>query len=197
MSTESNNFIDYYAHLKCIRLTGRIYKKYYASPILYFCARRFGRRIAEVGSGIGSGILGAFPKTVTGLEINPLAVEHCIAAKLNAHLIESDGNFPVADGSIDACVLDNVLEHIENPAKILDECHRITKKNGGLIIAVPGIAGYRSDGDHKKFYDSQALRNLDKRWMLVNLFSTPFFVSNKILSKHVKQYCLVATFKRI
>lgn len=197
MSTTSTNFADYYKHLKSISFTGRIYKKYYASPILYFCVRHFGRRIAEIGSGIGSGILGAFPKTVTGFEINPLAVEHCIAAKLNTHLIESDGKFPVADGSIDACVLDNVLEHIENPIKILSECHRITKKNGGLIIVVPGISGYQSDDDHKIFYDSLALKNLDKRWVLVNLFSTPFFVQNKILSKNFKQYCLVATFKRV
>ncbi|MGC2048821.1 MAG: class I SAM-dependent methyltransferase [Gallionella sp.] len=197
MAQNSSKFEDYFSHLKKISFTGRIYKRFFSSRILYFCARRFGDRIIEIGSGTGSGVLGAFPKRVRGLEINPRAVEYCKAAGMDVQLIGADGAFPVADGAFDACILDNVLEHIEDPRRTLDECYRITGKEGGLVIAVPGIRGYKSDDDHKRFYDAKALRLLDERWVLLSLFSTPFLFTSEKLSKSVRQYCLVATYRKI
>lgn len=197
MANSPDRFEDYFSHLKRISLLGRMYKRFFSSPVLYFCARRFGNRIIEIGSGTGSGVLGAFPKRVRGLEINPHAVAYCKAAGLNVQLIKDDGAFPVADGAFDTCILDNVLEHIEDPRRTLDECYRITKENGGLVIAVPGLRGFESDADHKKFYDAETLSLLDDRWLLLSLFSTPFFITNENLSKAVKQYCLVATYKKI
>jgi SAM-dependent methyltransferase len=134
---------------------------------------------------------------VQGLEINPLSVEYCRAAGLNVQLIKDDGAFPVADGAFDACVLDNVLEHIDDPRRTLDECYRITREAGGLIIAVPGVRGHESDADHKKFYDEKALRLLDDRWSLQRLFSIPFLLTLEKLSRSVKQYCLVATYRKV
>jgi len=196
MASSPDKFEEYFSHLRKISLSGRIYKKFFSSPVLYSSARRFGDRIIEIGSGTGSGVLGSFPKRVQGLDINPIAIEYCKAAGLSVQLIGDDGNFPVADGVVDACILDNVLEHIADPRKTLDECYRITQKGGGLIIAVPGVRGYESDPDHKRFYDAEALRLLDDRWKLQSLFSIPFLFSSEKLSRTVKQYCLVATYKK-
>lgn len=196
MENSPNSFEDYFSHLQKINFTGRIYKRYFSSPLLYLCARRFGSRIIEIGSGTGSGVLGAFPKRVSGLEINPRSVEYCKSAGLNVQLIGEDGIFPVADGAYDVCVLDNVLEHIEHPGGTLDECFRVTTKQGGLVIAVPGVRGYQSDADHKIFYDAKALRRLDDRWSLQNLFATPFGFRSEKLSTSIRQYCLVATYRK-
>lgn len=193
----NSDFEDYFEHLQKISLAGRLYKRYISSPALLICARHFGPRVIEIGSGTGSGVLGAFPKQVCGLEINPLAVAYCKAAGLNAQLIADDGTFPVADGAYDACILDNVLEHIAHPRRTLDECCRITKQDGGLIIAVPGVRGFESDSDHKHHYDAAALASLDRRWRLLCLFSTPFLFRSAWLSASVKQYCLVAIYKKI
>lgn len=197
MPDNSSKFDDYFSHLKQIRFSGRIYKRFFSSPVLYFCARRFGNRIIEIGSGTGSGVLGSFPGHVQGLEINPRAVEYCESIGLKVQLIGDEGIFPVADGVYDACVLDNVLEHIGDPRLTLDECYRITRENGGLVIAVPGLRGFASDDDHKKFYDAEALRLLDERWLLQSQFSIPFLFSSEKLSRSVKQYCLVATYKKV
>jgi SAM-dependent methyltransferase len=197
MANSAEKFEDYFLHLQKISLLGRTYKKFFSSPVLYSSARRFGKRIIEIGSGTGSGVLGSFPEHVQGLEINPHAVAYCKAAGLNVQLIGDDGTFPVADGIFDACILDNVLEHIADPRRTLDECYRITQKSGGLIIAVPGVRGYESDPDHKRFYDAEALRLLDDRWKLQSLLSIPFLFSSEKLSRSVKQYCLVATYKKI
>jgi SAM-dependent methyltransferase len=196
MAETPGKFEDYFSHLKQISFAGRIYKKFFSSPILFFLARQFGNRVIEIGSGTGSGVLGSFPKRVLGLEINPHAVEFCRASGFNVKLIGNDGNFPVMDEACDVCILDNVLEHIEDPHMTLDECCRITRKNGGLIVVVPGIRGYCTDDDHKKFYDADALKQLDERWKMQNLFSIPFLFRSERLSKSVRQYCLVATYKK-
>lgn len=197
MAASPDRFEDYFSHLQKISFLGRVYKRSFSSPVLYLCARRFGKHITEIGSGTGSGVLGTFPKHVRGLEINPHSVEYCKAAGLNVQLIGADGAFPVADGACDACVLDNVLEHIGDPRQTLDECYRITKAKGGLVIAVPGLRGFASDADHKKFYDAEALRLLDERWQLLSLFSTPFIFTSEKLSKSVRQYCLVAVYRKV
>lgn len=197
MIKDVDEFDNYFSHLKNISVAGRIYKKFFSSPILYFCARRLGRRVVEIGSGTGSGVLGAFPTRVSGLEINPAAVGYCQSLGMNVQLIKDDGIFPVATRAFDVCILDNVLEHIENPCHTLDECHRITADDGGLVIAVPGIRGYASDDDHKKFYTAQDLRLLDERWLLLNLFSTPFLFASESLSRTVRQYCWVAIYRKI
>jgi SAM-dependent methyltransferase len=190
-------FEEYFIHLKSISLAGRVYKRLFSSPILYFQARRFGPHIIEIGSGTGSGVLGTFPKRVSGLEIIPAAVAYCQSRGMSVQLIKDDGEFPEPEGAYDVCILDNVLEHIKDPGRTLDECCRITGANGGLVIAVPGIRGYKSDADHKKFYGEEELRRLDERWQMVSLFSTPFFFTGENLSKSLRQYCLVATYKKI
>jgi SAM-dependent methyltransferase len=191
-----DNFEDYFCHLKKITLAGRLYKRLFSSPVLFVCARRFGPRIIEVGSGTGSGVLGTFSSQVFGMEINPIAVEYCRRNGLQVQLINDDGSFPISDKAFDSCLLDNVLEHINDPRQTLDECYRITGQEGGLVIAVPGVAGFSSDPDHKVFYDEDKLKGLDDRWSMISLFSMPFFFKSMKLSRSVKQYCLVAIYRK-
>jgi SAM-dependent methyltransferase len=196
LSDGLEKYESYFNYLKTISFRARIYKKFFSSPILFYSARRFGLRIIEVGSGTGSGVLGAFPSCVVGIDINPFAVEYTKSIGLRASVINRDGSFPVEDGTFDACILDNVLEHIENPTKVLDECYRATGLGGGLVIAVPGARGFKWDSDHKVFYGENELRRLDCRWSLIGLFSIPLFVRSERLSRAMKQYCLVAVFKK-
>jgi SAM-dependent methyltransferase len=196
MREDSSGFEEYFKYLKSISFLGRLYKRVFSSTILFSRARMFGPRILEVGSGIGSGVLGAFPSKVVGVEINPYAVNFSTSMGLHASLIKDDGSFPVADSSFDACILDNVLEHIEDPQLTLNECSRVTAQGGGMIIAVPGVRGYNSDADHKVFYGEDRLKALDDRWGVRGLFSLPFFLRSEALSKSVKQYCLVAVYRK-
>jgi len=196
MPQNRDKFEQYFGHLSQISLVGLLYKRFFVAPLIYLCARRFGPRVMEVGSGFAAGLIGAFPSRVTGLEINPLAVSYGKSRGLRVKAIAQDGGFPEADGAFDVCVLDNVLEHIEAPAKTLDECHRITGPSGGLIIIVPGERGYASDDDHKKFYDVAGLSSLDARWELRQLFSMPTGFISALLSRRIRQYCLVAVYAK-
>ena len=141
-------------------------------------------------------MLGAFPSHVVGLDINPFAVDYTNSIGMRASVIDRDGVFPVSDQAFDVCILDNVLKHVEIPVKVLDECYRITGPDGGLVIAVPGARGFRWDPDHKVFYGEDQLQQLDDRCSLIRLFSIPLLLRSERLSNTMKQYCLVALFKK-
>jgi SAM-dependent methyltransferase len=192
----SEEYAAYFNYLKGISPRGRAYKRFFASPLLFLCARRFGSRVIEVGCGTGSGVLGTFSQSVIGLDINPFAVEFCNSKGFRAFVIEEDGRFPLPSDSSDVCVLDNVLEHIEQPRRVFDECYRVTSDQGGLVVVVPGVRGYDSDPDHKLFYNEDRLRGLDNRWRLMWSFSIPFLFKSQALSQAIKQYCLVAVYKK-
>jgi SAM-dependent methyltransferase len=191
-----DSYGQYFSHLNSISLPGFLYKRYFASRILFYETKKFGHRIAEIGSGTGNGILGAYPKQVVGFEINPLAVTYCKNNNLDVHLVAENAPYPAQDGAFDACVLDNVLEHIPEPAFVLQECARITHDKAGLIIAVPGDKGFAFDPDHKKHYREAELKNLSPDWQPIKIFSLPFIFKSQFLSGLVSQYCLVAVYKK-
>ncbi len=57
--------------------------------------------------------------------------------------------YPFKDDYADMINCDNVLEHLEKPTKVLQEFHRILKKDGKAIIQVPHFtAGGALNGDN-------------------------------------------------
>ena len=61
-------------------------------------------------------------------------------ARENSQFIEADVlNLPFEDQSMDSVLFTQVLEHVTQPARALDEIRRILKKEGVLIISVPFI----------------------------------------------------------
>lgn len=196
MKEVHEKYDDYFKHLKKLSLLGRIYHRLFKLPLLYLCLRIFGRRAVEVGCGIGNGVLGTFSSKMVGIDVNPHAVKYCNSIGLKAHLIGDDGVYPFEDDFFDSVLLDNVLEHISIPKATLDECWRISGPRAGLVIAVPGVSGFNFDSDHKIFYDEKMLRNLDARWRLLALFSIPFIFKSEKLSRSVRQYCLLAVYRK-
>lgn len=120
------------------------------------------------------------PRAWWALKLTPFAVEFSRNIGLCASLINENDSFPVEDGSLDAFILDNVLEHIERLERAFDECSRITGREGGLVICVPGGCGFEWDSDHKIFYEEDRLRRLDDRWLLTKLFSLPFLIRSRV-----------------
>ena len=45
--------------------------------------------------------------------------------------------YPFDDDSVDEIYLDNVLEHLDDPLKVMEEVHRICKPNGLVKVIVP------------------------------------------------------------
>mgnify|MGYP006280010547 FL=1 len=50
--------------------------------------------------------------------------------------------WPVADGEVDLCLVDNVLEHVPDPAAFFAECARVIRPGGHLCIRTPNRRSY-------------------------------------------------------
>lgn len=196
MNEQAAEHNSYFAYLQRITWLGRLYKRHVTAPCLYASARSFGPRILEVGCGIGAGVLGSYPLEVTGVDINPQAIKYCLSKGYNAQVIDADLTWDIPTGAFDACILDNVLEHVADPSLLLRECSRVTQSRGGLVVAVPGSKGFASDGDHKVYYDDAALRDLGHGWTCARLTGLPLWVGRRFLSKRIRQFCFVAVYRK-
>ena len=52
-------------------------------------------------------------------------------------VVDLDRPIPFADDSVDEIILIDVLEHVDDILKTMEELHRVLKKGGRLIIRVP------------------------------------------------------------
>jgi SAM-dependent methyltransferase len=66
---------------------------------------------------------------------------------------------PFTAHSFAGAVLDNVLEHLDEPLGMFEELRRILMAKGTLVVGTPGRKGFASDPDHKHFYDETRLRS--------------------------------------
>lgn len=71
--------------------------------------------------------------------------------------------YPFNDSSFNTIFLLDTLEHLKYPQKTVDECFRMLKKNGKLIIAVPSERSiYFKHRNHINFFDRKKLTELLK-----------------------------------
>lgn len=97
-----------------------------------------GASVLEVGSG-AHGLIFGFGGGF-GVGIDPLAVDYKRLFprwQENARTIAATGEqLPFADGAFDVVLSDNVIDHAENPLKIVEEIVRVLKKDGLLYFTV-------------------------------------------------------------
>jgi SAM-dependent methyltransferase len=67
---------------------------------------------------------------------------------------------PVDDASFDAVVCTEVLEHVAEPARVLDELHRVLRPGGRLLVTVPFVGELHEEPHDHYRYTSHGLRGL-------------------------------------
>lgn len=181
---------QYYDYLKKRSLRSFLYRKYYVYPKYKPFMKGY---LLDVGCGIGE-IL-TYYKNSVGVDINNDCVSYCKSLGLKAEVMKVD-ELPFQDSAFDTLVFDNVLEHIENPYKILKEIYRVMKQDAYLLIGVPGLKGFAYDADHKKFYDQKKLNHTmqENGFELIKNYYTPF--KSNFLNNNARQYCLHGIFKK-
>jgi len=73
--------------------------------------------------------------------------------------------YPFDDDYFDEILGEQVLEHLDDPIKVMIELKRIIKDTGMIIIRVPHHAGGNAYADvtHKQFFNSRAFNNLAEK----------------------------------
>ena len=135
------------------------------------------------------------PNTV-GVDVNPHAVAWCRQHGLTAEVMEPD-RLPFHDATFDGAILDNVLEHLDSPQRLLAEARRVLTPTGIVVAGVPGRRGYVRDPDHKVYYDKDALVALmnSAGFMPSHVFRMP--LPGPLFDRWVRQQCVYGVFRRV
>lgn len=104
-----------------------------------------GKYIADVGCGIGYFTI-PFAKTVAdkgrvyAIDINPLMLEETNRRAEEEKLtnvetvLSGENNFEIGDNCVDVVFTSTVFHEVDSPKEFLEECKRILKKEGIIVI---------------------------------------------------------------
>ena len=122
-------------------------------------------RLLEVGcnTGIISFKIGKKGFDTTGIDLSNKVLEQARERAKNRKNIcyeKKDAyNLTYQPNSFDSVVLTEILEHIDDPERAIEEALRVTRKGGKLVISVPKGAKIQAEG-HKLFYTPESLVSL-------------------------------------
>ena len=123
-----------------------------------------GKKLLEIGSGLGvNHIVWTKKYGINGYGIEPDALGFESSYKISKELIEFNGlnpekiidavgeSIPFDNDSFDIVYSTNVLEHVQNPGKVIDEGIRVLKPGGTMQIVYPNYHSY-FDGHYALFH---------------------------------------------
>jgi len=90
---------------------------------------------------VSRGYLAAGARSVIGIDIDEPAVLSAQSTNTDDRIdfrVSGTKAFPVDDASIDTIFSYDVFEHVEHPAPILEECYRVLRPGGKLLIGTWG-----------------------------------------------------------
>ena len=141
-------------------------------------------RLLDVGSDLGSQTLAASRRVRLAVGFDVRKERVLLAQKRKkdgkvSNVFFSIGNaeepWPFGDGAFDVLLMSDVLEHLENEKKALEEGYRVLRQEGVLLLVLPnkettwkkkqsslGICSF-SDRDHKREYRESDLQELLER----------------------------------
>jgi 2-polyprenyl-3-methyl-5-hydroxy-6-metoxy-1,4-benzoquinol methylase len=112
------------------------------ADVLHFGDRRSGDAL-DIGCGGGRHLrmLSAAGWRTIGIDFDEQAVAAARRQGFDART-GALASFSFADGQFDRIFMGDVIEHLDDPASLLAECHRILKPKGRLIMITPNIDSY-------------------------------------------------------
>lgn len=108
-----------------------------------FLQHRSGGKLLELGCGGGDllGSLSACGWEAEGVDVDPQAIKNAKLKGLNVRLGQiEEMEYPA--NSFDAVIMVHVIEHIHDPRRLLQECHRVLKPGGQLSLVTPNAASF-------------------------------------------------------
>lgn len=76
---------------------------------------------------------------VVGIDVDRNSSENPF---LDEFRLIQEERWPMDSGSVDLCLIDNVLEHVEDTSHFFQECSRVLKPRGFVCIRTPNLLSY-------------------------------------------------------
>lgn len=150
MKCEDNDYFDY--------LTDRNSLKVFLRKILLKnIAKNFRGKVLDVGCGIGE-FLEICPNS-EGCDINKKNIEYCKNKNLKIFHCNIEKDAPKT--SYDGVFCSNVLEHLQDYIKALENIDKVIKDDGVLVLILPNKKGFERDETHNPRFDY----NKTIRWL--------------------------------
>lgn len=143
------------------------------------------KKVLDIGFGTGDILISLAMEGADcfGVEIVQSAIENLKNfSSFDFHLFKREGDsLPFKNGFFDIVICSHVLEHLKDDKKELAEIRRVLKKNGLVVLGVPG----KGIGHHFLHYREYAIVNLLKiidNWQIIVLKKYGSEVFQKIMS---------------
>lgn len=137
--------------------------------LVEFVADHGGQSLLDLGCGLGgySKRLAERGFEVVAFDVSAEYVERARALGVDARHYDGE-RLPLDDGSVDTVFLLEVIEHLEDPARLLREARRVARRN--VLVTTPNCTqsfdpvpvefSHMLDVDHRQFFTESSLREL-------------------------------------
>lgn len=149
----------------------------YDHLVRYRFAGRFleGKKVTDLGSGSGYGSysLSKVAGEVSAIDLSEEAVAHASTHYVEPNLSYQIGDvtrLPFEDGSFDAAVSFEVIEHLDDPEDLAIEAKRVVKEDGLFIVSTPDKQTYSNDRNAVNLYHSREMYAPEFKEMLERHF---------------------------
>jgi SAM-dependent methyltransferase len=137
--------------------------------VLDLVVARAGPRVLDLGGG-----LGGYSRALTergfeslALDVNEEYVKVAQSIGVQAELYDGE-RVPLDDGAVDTVIAIEVLEHLDDPGRLLREAARLSSRN--VVVTTPNCTqdfapapiefSHMLDVDHRQFFTVETLREL-------------------------------------
>lgn len=94
------------------------------------------------GSGVITRFISRYFKNFIGVDISRNAIDHCnkMKGENEEYICSNAERIPIEDESIDLVICSELIEHIKEYDRMLDEIYRVLKKEGVLLLTTPNFS---------------------------------------------------------
>jgi SAM-dependent methyltransferase len=137
--------------------------------LVEFVAANAGPAVLDLGCGLGgyTKALAERGLDVRGIDVSPEYVERARSLGVEVDLYDG-GRLPYDDASFDTVAMLEVLEHLEDPAALLHDARRVSRR--GVLVSVPNSTqdfgkvplefSHMLDVDHRQWFTVDSLDTL-------------------------------------
>jgi SAM-dependent methyltransferase len=130
-------------------------------PNFQFRVRRVVKNLIKnqniIGINLGSGTSN-FDRSILNVDF---------AAHQNVDMVADISDLPFNDNIFDLAILTEVIEHAENPTKLISEIARVMKHDGVLILTSPFMIGYHASPDDFQRFTLSGLTKLLSEFKII------------------------------